>query len=441
MMILRSFLLFLLLSAAYGNLHAQSASDAYAAGLAAARAGAFDDAAAHFDAARSAGMDTPALTYNIGVVSFQQNRLDAAAAAFRMLTDDEHWRALAYYNLGLTEERRGDAAAARRHFRQASTLATQPKLRALADSKWQPTAVAPRIETQSLGAQPRWRGLASIAAGYDDNVLLADDQLSDSVSDEADQFGEVLAAARRPIGSASSGLVLDVSAYYRFHADVDDFDFGALSAGLLWRQLLGGWLFSTGVTGGAQFIAGDSYANSASYRLQFERRAGSVSWRARNDLNYLSGSSDYDFITGWRNKSQLQVSNQLANGQLRLGYEFEANDRDDFEAENQFSSYSPSVHRLYAGAAFDLSPRFGIDLLGAMALSDYQDKNRFLDGDGNLVELARDQDVLSLQVRFDYRVTDRWRLWSQYQHTSSESDLRRYDYASNAYLLGLETTF
>jgi hypothetical protein len=43
-------------------------------------------------------------------------------------------------------------------------------------------------------------------------VLLADDQSLDAVSNEADQFGEILAAARRPVGAADSGLFLDVSA-------------------------------------------------------------------------------------------------------------------------------------------------------------------------------------------------------------------------------------
>ncbi len=204
---------------------------------------------------------------------------------------------------------------------------------------------------------------------------------------------------------------------------------------------MGDWLFSTGVTGTTQFVGGDSYANIASHRLQFERHSGTVLWRARNDLSYLSGSSSYDFITGWRNRTQFQISNRLSAGHLRLGYEFEANNRDDFEAESTFSSYSPRRHRLYAGAGFDVSSRFGIDVLGSVARSDYPDKNRFPDDDGDLLEVPRDQDVLSLLVRFDYRLTDRWRLWSEYQHTSSESDLQRYDYVSNAYLIGIETLF
>jgi len=128
---------FLLLSAAFGSIHAQTGDDAYAAGLAAARAGAFEDAAALFADAQRSGMNKPALTYNMGVVSFKQGHLDDAAAAFQALTDDPHWGPLAHYNLGLTEERRGNLGLAQKHFRQARDLADLPNLKALAEHKLQ----------------------------------------------------------------------------------------------------------------------------------------------------------------------------------------------------------------------------------------------------------------------------------------------------------------
>jgi hypothetical protein len=428
-------LLFLLLTFGFGALQAQTAEDAYSAGVAAARAGANEAAASHFEEAQRGGMNTAALAYNIGVVNYKLGRFDAAAAAFLTLTGDEKWRALAHYNLGLTEERRGRTAAAQGHFRQAYALSGSPELRSLAERK------LPAPVTYASPQEPRWQGLASFAAGHDDNVVLADDRPNEDVSDEADQFGEFLAAARRPIGSPQSGLAVDVSTYYRAHVDLDDFDFGALSAALLWRTPLGAWQFSTSLKGEVQFAGGDSYANVATHRLQVERGAGSVSWRARNDLSYLEGGSDYDFISGWRNRTQVQVGNQLQRAHLHLGYELEFNDRDDFTSGDEFASYSPTSHRIYAGTVIDIAPRLALDLEGDLRISDYRDANRFTDADGALVEGARDQDLATLRVRFDYRLSDRWRVWSQYQHTRSDSDLARYEYTSNAYMLGLETMF
>jgi tetratricopeptide (TPR) repeat protein len=432
-------LICLMLLAGSGGVLANSADDAFASGLAAARAGSFEEAAEHFEAAQRAGLSTPALTFNIGVVSYRLNRFDDAAAAFRALTADPDWGALAHYHLGLTEERRGNTAAAAGHFREAQARTDSPKLMALAEHRLERQQAAPAL--QPTVAPQRWFGIASVAAGYDDNVLLADEQLIDAVSDESDVFGEVLAAARRQVGAPGSGLAVDVSAYYRFHADLDDFDFGALSASLSWRRPVGDWWFSTGVAGTAQFAGGESYANVASHRLQFDRTFGTVSWRARNDLSYHSGGSDFDFITGWRNRTQLELGNRIDRGRVKLGYEFEINDRDDLESGDTFSSYSPRAHRVYAGAGYDIGQRLGLELEGGLRVSDYRDANRFFDGDGNLVEVARDQDVLSLRLRLDYHVTDRWRVWSQYQHTGSDSDLPRYDYSSNVYMLGLESRF
>jgi tetratricopeptide (TPR) repeat protein len=429
-------LLFLLLAFGFSvpqvYANAEAASHAYAAGVAAARAGQFAEAANQFGEAQSAGMDTPALTYNIGVVNFKLSRLDAAATAFEKLTADASWRPLAHYNLGLIEERRGNRAAAERNFLQALTLATSPELKALAERKL-PAPI-------SIAAPPaaRWEGLVSFAAGHDDNVLLADDRPDGFVSDEADQFGEFLAAARRPIGDR---FALDVSAYYRGHADLDDFDFGSLSAALLWRHPLGQWQFLTSLQGEAQFAGGDPYANMATSRLQLERRAGSLAWRARNDLSYHSGGSDYEFITGWRNVTQLQVGNRLERADLRLGYEFEVNDRDDFTSGEEFASYSPNSHRIYAGAIIDLTPRVFVDLEAGLRATDYSDLNRFIDDDGDVVEGARDQDLVTLRARVDYLIGDSWRVWAQYLRTGSDSDLARYDYTSNAYMLGFETMF
>lgn len=430
-------LLTLLLTIGCGALQAGPAEDAYAAGIAAARAGAAEEAAAHFAEARDAGLDTPALAYNLGVVNFKLDRWDEAAEAFRTLIADPRWRPLAHYNLGLIEERRGSAAEAQYHFQQAHALAADARLKALAARK------LPRQEAARRQQEPKagWQGIFSVAGGHDDNVLLADDPLIDAASDQADQFGEVIAAARRPLGSATSGLALDLSAYYRYHLDLDEFDFGTLAAAFTWRRPLGSWQFSTGLKGDLQFSGGESYANVLTHRLQLDRGAGTLVWRARNDLSYLSGGSDFDFVTGWRNRTQLQISNQLPHGQIQLGYELELNDRDDFESGSEFASYSPTAHGPYAGAVVDLARRLILDVRGSYRISSYRDDNRFLDDAGNLVEAARDQDVLSVRVRLDYQFTERWSLWSQYQHTGSDSSLPRYEYTSNGFLIGLETTF
>lgn len=414
---------------------ARGAEDPFAAGLRAARDGAFEEALVQFSAARDAGESTPVLLYNLGVVNFKLGRLDAAEAAFTRLTTDPSWRALAHYNLGLVEALT-DPQAATHHFRQAQALTTSPKLRALAERKLHGGAPAPSAPAR------RWYGLVSLAGGYDDNVVLTDDRLIGSVSDEADQFGEVLAVARRPLsGAARRGWTFDLSAYYRAHAQLDDFDFGALSAALLWRTPLGAWRLSTGLEGKTQFAGGESYANVASYRLEVERRAGSARWRARNDLSYVSGGTRFDYISGWRNTTQLQATYDLDSSELRVGYEFEQNDRDDLQTEEQFFSYSPSWHRLYSSLDFDVTDRFGLELVGDIRFSHYDDRNRFFDEADRLVDVHRDQELVSAGISVSYRIARQWHVWSRYRYTDSASKIERYRYDNNTLTLSLEAMF
>lgn len=416
---------------------ASSPTEHYSRGLTAARAGKLEEALRHFSAARDQGMDAPTLTHNLGVVNFKLGRLDAAATAFQDLTGDTRWRALAHYNLGLIEERRGRTAAAVKNFRRARSLATSRQLRALAERK-----LSPAIPAAAARPSSRWYVLASLAAGYDDNVVLADHSLLDAVSDEGDEFGEILAAAQRALGDdGRSGFVIDFGGYYRKHADLDDFDFAAFSAALHWRKPLGAWRLSTGFKSEAQFAGGESYANVATVRAQLEDNEGPARWRLRNDFSYLSGSSDFDFVTGWRNRVQLQVNHRVDPIELEGGYEIEVNDRDDLTAGSQFFSYSPLRHRVYGALGFDFWPKIHLNLRASLRLSDYEDDNRFFDDNGDLIEAPRDQDALSLTARIAYTLGARWRLWSQYQYNDSDSDIPRYQYASNAYLLGLETAF
>lgn len=409
----------------------------YADGVEAARAGDFATALVHFEAARRSGLDTPALAYNLGVVHFRLGHLDAAYEAFLTLTPDSQWKALAHYNLGLIEERRNRPDAALRHFRRASATATSPKLRELAERKIQPRT------SSADAAESRWQGVASVAGGYDDNVLLANDQLLDSVSNEGDFLSEFLAAARRPLSrGAARGPVLDVAGYYRAHSDLSDFDFGAISATLNWRTPGRDGHWGAGLRAEAQFAGGASYANLGTLRLEFARRYGSRwTFRSTNDVSYLAGGSDFDYVSGWRNRTRLQLTRAADQVRADVGYELELNDRDDLASERTFYSYSPHRHRFYGTARFPLTPRLDLELQGSVRFSRYPEDNRFLDESGTLVAARRDQDVLTLGARADYGIAPRWRVWSQYQFTESDSEISRYRYTSNRLLLGVETTF
>ncbi len=405
----------------------------YADALAAARAGDFERALERLEAARRAGVHTPTLLYNLGVVHFRLDQLDASYAAFLQLTEDERWRALAHYNLGLIEERRGRAGVARGHFQRAQTLTTSVELRALAEGKLRPEP--------SPGAPARatvWHGLASLGIGFDDNVILADDRLLDDVSDEADAFGEILAAVRRPLGTA---VVLDVAGYHRAHAELDHFDFGAVSAALTWRGEVEDWHLSSGLRLEIQSAGGDGYADVVTHRLAFARSSGAWSVRSRNDLSRIFAGSDFDYVSGWRNRTSVQLVRLGPGADLRLGYEFELNDRADLQVDTAFSSYSPKRHRIHGSATLQPIENLDVELQASLRFSEYDDDNRFIDETGAWTQAPRDQDMVELGVRVSYSFAPDWSLWTHYERSDSDSELQRYTYRSHRILFGIETTF
>jgi len=283
-----------------------------------------------------------------------------------------------------------------------------------------------------------WHGLVALGGGYDDNVILADDRLIDTVSEEADAFGEILAAARRPLSGADDrGLRLDLASYYRAHADLNDFDFGALTLSVSWNAPLRGWALSTGLRGETQFAGGDGYASVLTHRLRLERSG----WELRNDLSYLSGLSGFDYVTGVRNRTRIRFETTTAIGRVRAGYEIELNDREDLSRDTEFFSYSPRVQKLQVSWRLALSETFTLEPEATFRRSDYAEENRFFDTGGELISAARDQDVTTLGLRGRYRLSRDWYLWGQLQQVDSESRILRYDYTSTRYLVGFERLF
>lgn len=424
---------FLLVLAAGTSLAETSPRDRFANGLEAYRLGEPDRALAHFQAARSGGLDTPALHYNLGVVLYKLNRLADARAAFLVLTRNRQWRALAHYNLGLVAERHSAAATAAHHFSLARDLAESDKIKSLASA---------RLPVQAPPAPQRpWSGVASMGTGYDDNVTLGS-ELVETASDQEDAFAEAfLFAGRSLTGDADRGTVLDLGVYYQAHADLGGFDFGAISGTGSYHTPVGGSRLTTALKGEVLLAGGRGYAGVLTYRIQFDGGGPELRYRLRNDVSYVSGMSDFGHLSGWRNVSRMELTRQVGASRFRVGYEGEINDRRDLAAGDEFFSYSPGRHQLYALARFRVASRWTLELKGALQRSTHRDDDRFFDGDGELMVEARDETGHQASVRMSYDMGRWWSLWAELQHQDRDSAIRHFDYTSNRALLGMERFF
>lgn len=412
--------------------------DDFRAGVAAFEAGDYAIAAMHFEAAERAGRDDARLQFNLGSTYFKLGRLEAARARYARLLGDPQWSALAHYNLGLIEERRGDLASARTHYRTvlastASDRLTQRaslRLAALVDDAQPPTSA--------------WMGLVTIAGGHDDNVTLTEDPSIAGVSDQADEFVDVSAAASGYLsGGYASGLRLDLSAFGEFFAELDDFDIGTAAAGLTWTTLAGEWFVETGGKGEVNTLGSDVLTGvgtlgvRATYPLAEHLRL-----RLRGEGSWIDGASEFEYLGGWRARVATEL--QARDGARRwvVGYRFEYNDRDDYTSADEFMSYSPIRNSGYLRIEQRLGDRIVAEIRAEYLDSRYSDENRVANGNaGAIVEEARDDSRWTAGARVAWSALTSTSLFIDYGYADADSTFEDYRYTQNRVLLGLERSF
>ena len=164
-----------------GEAAAQTAAELLAEGNSLVRSGVYRTALLRYREAAAAGLDTPLLHYNLGVVHYELGNFADAALEFGLATAEPALAALASYNRGLALRAAGDAAAAKTAFNAAAASADDRDLRRLAEDAAaprpvagpQPTRAARGFERNAAATNERIGELELTAAarlGHDDNV-------------------------------------------------------------------------------------------------------------------------------------------------------------------------------------------------------------------------------------------------------------------------------
>ena len=130
-------------SFAPGQAAAQTAAALSAEGNALVRSGVYRTALLRYREAAAAGLDTPLLHYNLGVVHYKLGDFGDAADEFALATAEPRLAALASYNRGLALRAAGDSAAATVAFNAAADSADDRDLRRLAQGAATPEPVVP----------------------------------------------------------------------------------------------------------------------------------------------------------------------------------------------------------------------------------------------------------------------------------------------------------
>jgi tetratricopeptide (TPR) repeat protein len=391
-----------------------------------------------FTAAYDAGIRTPSLQYNLGIVYLRLARYDESLEHFHLVADDPTWGALALYNMGLIEERRGRISLALSHYRLANERAETPRVRQLVAAKLH----ALNTGTTREADNEVWRGIISAGSGMDDNVLLLGDDNLGAATNEDDYYVEARGAASRYLrGNFDDGWRLGLGAYYRAYNELDDFNFGAANAGLSYVRMLDTWHFQVGSKAELQFAGGEHFSTAGILGSEVTRMFQSWVLRVRDELSVIEGGSSYAFVSGWQNRSGVDLTRRSRNGRLRFGYELELNDRDDLVIGDEYFSYSPVRHKVFADARVELSAQFRVDAHLEYRASGYADANVQVNADGSVTTAKRDEDRIAGMLRLEYEFIPSWDVFSEFFYASNDSNFDRYTYDNSQVMIGLERSF
>jgi len=286
-------------------------------------------------------MEGPAVHYNIGVAAYRSGDLDRAERAFLEVARTPAMAALAHYNLGLVELKRGKQQAARGYFERAAHESGDERIAGLAVQRLE--------ELPPVPPPVAWSLYARAGAGFDDNVALRSDSIAGSGSGEDDAFAELLLSAS---SSFARDWRVDAAAAFLNYGDLDEFDQRALSLGAARGFSPGGWYVEPGFYANYLTLGGDVYEQSGTASVRATRKfSGAGTLQAQFGATAVDGEGDFSGLSGSR--TDLGVSyewNWQAWG-FAAHARAENNDSDD-------EVFATDWAELAASAQWSLSPRW-----------------------------------------------------------------------------------
>lgn len=352
------FLLILFLALTTTVRAADQSGESFAAGVAAFNAQDYARALVLFQAALDAGLEGPAVHYNIAVASYKLGHYRRAETEFGLIADRyPAMRGLAEYNLGLVAEKLGNPQAAQRHFRRAARTAEDAKVRTLAERRLRP----------ERSSKPIWYSSFNTRVGHDDNVrLLSSDVLAQNGLAAASDSTEITAIVSGPL-SSGPGLRFDGSFYAVRYSDASFFDQDFLGLGLAYQWRAGRWLAEVGPHLTDSTLDGDGYEQRTGIGVRVRRNVTSTTTfgirYSYDDVN--SGAARFAYVEGSRDWLELRVDHRGDQSRLTARYSIESNDR-----SVDFASRRDQVSLLYR---YDFSDRWRADVRGSLRRSDYRD--------------------------------------------------------------------
>ena len=396
---------------------------AFAEGVEAARADDHEDAVAAFEQARVAGLDTPALDFNLGVSLYRTGRIEAAEDAFRRAYRSPRMAGPAAYNLGRIARGRGDLDTAADWFREAGRVARTDALR---ERAW--AALDALDEPVS-----RLYALVGFGAGYDSNATQMPDDLAGRAR-ESDLFLAYEAFAHYRL---DGGFYLLGSLTGEAYRDVAEIDLLAVRAGAGWREAPATWRRDARVMLRERHLDGTVFERALLTDIGTTRTVGDGNLRVGLGADALEGRSGFRFLDGYRLRAGSRWRFPATGGRWTLRARLEHIDREDDELPGFFASYSRT------GGGLSLDHRRHIGAGRFLRIDAGWTGLRYADAEVRQGETLgrRRESLWTAGAEVEWPLAPRWQLITRLDGTRRSSSIERFEYDQIRLLATFEREF
>ena len=411
--------LYLFSSALFAN------SNYFKEGIKAFKAGNYSAACIQFEHAYNSGLRKGSLLYNLGTCNYKQGKYKKSKQWFIQLTKIKKPSQIAYYNLGLISDKEDNSTDAKHWYRLAQQGANQT-IAALALHQLDKHT---KIASNSKGFS-----LLNFAFGYDDNII---DPTATTATNAGDNYLSVFIMASQHLSpNVKDGWSISGSAYLTDYFSVNAYDMLNIKGGVTRSINAKEWPSKISLSYGQSSLNGANYLSKTSLMIKSKNRhLNSGIFEARYQFNRIHAANPAsDHLSG--NQQRLTIENRwygTQQKQLRLGYEFEQNNRNDiYTATILTTSYSPTRHKINLRGYSRLTK----DWLGKIQLS-YRISRYPIDSS----LLQRTDLSTTAKLSIERKIWKRWSFSPEIKHTNNHSNITSASYSRNDFSIQLTRSF
>lgn len=419
---------------------AQPGMDEFNQGVDAANKGEYQSALKFFEQARKGGLDSPALQFNLGVTYYKLGRYEEAKKVFTGLIRLENYTQLAYFNLGLVANKQDKKSEAINAFQHAYQTGKSDKIRMLSREALSRLDAKPEKKPTPV---KKWVGLATMAFESDSNVALVNDDLVGVTSKSDSSIVLSAFGANWLSGDSANGLRLFLRGYLQNYNTETNYNYNQLGAGIAKYLQIGSWYTRYGGFWDETYLGGSSYQRILTAEVQGNH---DLSKGSQIQIRYKLSSIDatdpvYDYLEGIRHQLRMGAQQHYKSARVRVYYEFEMNDRKDYEnplsATYTFKSYSPTRHTFRVTGWLNIAKDWELRLDARYRTSTYNDDHILT---GGTTELREDNQT-RLSARLSKEMARDLNLEMAYTVTRNDSTIDSESYDRNLASLGLSWKF